>query len=149
MSHLPRDDSLTLTDRKQIDGICLAFEDEWLAGCRPVVEGYLRQVPVAQQPVLLKELLLLELDYRRSLHEVPHVDDYLARFPACAASVQAAFQDAFVARGAGAASAGEPDWSLPRAPHARSGRFCRGVSGVGRTAAAGRGGESPASVASG
>ncbi len=32
MSLLPRDDALALTDRKQIDEICLAFEDEWLAG---------------------------------------------------------------------------------------------------------------------
>lgn len=94
MSLLRRDDSLTLSDRKQIDGICLAFEDEWLAGRRPVVEVYLRQAQSAHQPALLQELLLLELDYRRSTQDEPHIADYLARFPTGAASVQAAFQEA-------------------------------------------------------
>jgi tRNA A-37 threonylcarbamoyl transferase component Bud32 len=94
MSLLPRDDALALIDRKQIDEICLAFEDEWLAGHRPVMEVYLRQVNSVNQPTLLKELLLLELDYRRSTHDVPQVDDYLTRFPACSASVQAAFHAA-------------------------------------------------------
>jgi len=94
MSLLRRDESLTLTDRQELDGICLAFEDEWLAGRRPVVEGYLRQVPPARRSALLKELLLLELDYRRSLHEEPCREDYVARFPDAVASVEAAFQEA-------------------------------------------------------
>ena len=44
MSLLPRDDSLALADRNQIDEICLAFEDEWLTGRRPVLEAYLRRI---------------------------------------------------------------------------------------------------------
>ncbi len=94
MSLLPRDDALTLDARRQIDALCLAFEDEWLAGRRPVVEAYLDRADSTLQPVLLKELLLLELDYRRSIGETPQLDDYLARFPVCEARVRAAFHRA-------------------------------------------------------
>lgn len=91
MSRLPRDDSLPLAERKRIDEICLAFEDEWLTGHRPVVEAYVRLADGAIGPVLLKELLLVDLDYRRSVREVPLPDDYLARFPEWSESVRAAF----------------------------------------------------------
>ncbi|MHB8969225.1 MAG: serine/threonine protein kinase [Pirellulaceae bacterium] len=94
MSLLPRDDSLAISDRKQIDKICLAYEDEWLAGRRPVLEAYLRLADAAQQSILLKELLLLELDYRRSIRDEPDLDDYLARFAPWTASVRAAFSEA-------------------------------------------------------
>jgi tRNA A-37 threonylcarbamoyl transferase component Bud32 len=80
-----------LAERKRIDEICLAFEDEWLTGHRPVVEAYVRLADASLRPVLLKELLLIDLDYRRSLREVPLPDDYQARFPEWSDSVCAAF----------------------------------------------------------
>ena len=95
MSLLQRDDSLSLADKQRIDRLCLQFEDEWLAGARPVLEPYLRQMPPPSRGVLLRELLLLELDYRRSLREHPRLDDYLARFPRSAAVIRAAFESAY------------------------------------------------------
>ena len=91
MSRLPRDGSLPLAERKRIDEICLAFEDEWLTGHRPVIEAYVRLADGTIGPVLLKELLLIDLDYRRSVREVPLPDDYMARFPEWSDSVRAAF----------------------------------------------------------
>ncbi|MHB8954101.1 MAG: serine/threonine protein kinase [Pirellulaceae bacterium] len=91
MSLLPRNDALALANRKEIDAICLAFEDEWLTGRRPVLEAYLRQVDGPHQSLLLQELLLLELDYRRSIRDELNLDDYLARFTPFQAAVRAAF----------------------------------------------------------
>jgi len=95
MSLLPRDDALALPDRRQIDEICLAFEDRWLAGQQPVMEAYVGQASAPLRPSLLKELLLVELDYRRSIRETPRVEDYVSRFPEWESSVRTAFQTAF------------------------------------------------------
>ena len=69
----------------------MRFEDEWLAGARPVLEPYLRQVLPPSRGVLLRELLLLELDYRRSLREPPRLDEYLTRFPRCGSGDSSGF----------------------------------------------------------
>ncbi len=95
MSLLPRDDSLPLADRERIDRLCLQFEDEWLAGGRPVLEPYARQIEMPAQGVLLYELLQMELEYRRGLGEQPQLDDYVPRFPRQAAEIRQAFHVAF------------------------------------------------------
>ncbi|MCU0960891.1 MAG: serine/threonine-protein kinase [Pirellulaceae bacterium] len=89
MSRLSRDTALTLAQHQHIDRVCLAFEDRWLAGEHPLLETHLQQVPAAAQSTALRELLLLELDYRRGVGERPEVADYLRRFPAHAAVVEA------------------------------------------------------------
>jgi hypothetical protein len=43
------------------------------------------------RPALLRELLLLELDYRRRRGETPDPVEYRARFPDCLADIEAAF----------------------------------------------------------
>ncbi|MBM4090316.1 MAG: DUF4384 domain-containing protein [Planctomycetes bacterium] len=91
MSLSPRGDSLSLADRKHIDAICLQFEDAWLAGQRPVLEQHLSQASAAAAPMLLHELLLLDLDYRRSLQEPAPIGDYQARFPQFAEVIRTAF----------------------------------------------------------
>ena len=106
MSLLPRDDSLAISDRKQIDKICLAFEDEWLTGRRPVLEAYLRRADAAHQSILLKELLLLELDYRRSIRDEPDLDDYLARFAPLDGQRAGSLQRVGLAAGSAAIPAG-------------------------------------------
>ena len=75
MSVAGRKDLLTIDDKKKIDQICTQFEEEWLAGRRPLIDAFLHQVHPAAQGVLLGELLLLELDYRRSLNEELSADD--------------------------------------------------------------------------
>lgn len=94
MSRAPRDDSLSIEDQQHIDRICLSFEDAWLAGQRPVMEQFLGHVPPTLRPALLGQLLLLELDYRRSLREDVRAEDYLARFPRMHDVVRESFHEA-------------------------------------------------------
>jgi DNA-binding beta-propeller fold protein YncE len=65
-----------------IDEVCDRFEGCWRAGERPVVEDYLGTVPAAATDELLRELLRLEIDYRRRRGEQPALGDYLPRWPA-------------------------------------------------------------------
>jgi hypothetical protein len=64
-----------------IDEVCDRFEARWRAGERPVVEDYLGAVPKAARGELLRELLRLEIDYRRRRGEQPALEDYLPRWP--------------------------------------------------------------------
>jgi tetratricopeptide (TPR) repeat protein/WD40 repeat protein len=60
---------------------CDGFEAAWKAGQRPRLEDHLAAVPEAERPALLRELVLLEVDYRRLAGEQPGADELLARFP--------------------------------------------------------------------
>jgi serine/threonine protein kinase/tetratricopeptide (TPR) repeat protein len=64
-----------------IDEVCDQFEGRWRAGEAPVVEDYLRSVPESARDDLLRELLRLEIDYRRRRGEQPALGDYLPRWP--------------------------------------------------------------------
>ncbi|MFW6171542.1 MAG: protein kinase domain-containing protein [Planctomycetota bacterium] len=94
MSVAWRDDSLPVDDKKKIDSICLRFEGDWLAGRRPLLEPYLTQLHAGAQAALFRELLLLELDYRRALREEPCADDYVQRFPRMGAVIRTVFESA-------------------------------------------------------
>jgi serine/threonine protein kinase/WD40 repeat protein len=61
---------------------CDRFEAAWKAGQRPRLENHLAAVPEPERPALLRELLLLEVDYRRLAGEHPQAEEFLARFPA-------------------------------------------------------------------
>lgn len=98
MSVAWRDDSLPIDDKQKIDSICLRFEGDWLAGRRPVIEPYLKQLHPVAQPALFRELLLLELDYRRALREELRADDYLRRFPRMEEVVRTVFQSVWSRR---------------------------------------------------
>jgi serine/threonine-protein kinase len=69
-----------------IDAACDRFEDAWLAAqaaaTRLLVEDFLEQVTEAERPLLLLELVLLDLSYRTRAGEPARPEDYLARFPA-------------------------------------------------------------------
>jgi serine/threonine-protein kinase len=60
---------------------CDRFEAAWKAGQRPRIEDHLAAVPEAERPALLRELILLEVDYRRLAREQPRPEEYLGRFP--------------------------------------------------------------------
>ncbi len=70
---------VTLTPRA--DQECDRFEAAWKAGTRPRLEDHLAAVPEVDRPGLLRELLMLEIDYRCLAGEHPGADEYLARFP--------------------------------------------------------------------
>ena len=72
--------TLPLEAKRRIDGVCLEFEAAWKEGKPQRIERFLGEVRGAERAHLLRELLLLDLDYRRREAEVPSLDEYQARF---------------------------------------------------------------------
>ena len=73
-SSLPRD--------KRIDRLCNRFEEAWLAGNRPKIDEFAGEAPRSESPELLRELLVVDLHYRRQLGEAPSLDEYRTAYPA-------------------------------------------------------------------
>ncbi len=65
----------------ELDGHCDAFEAAWRAGNRPAVEDAVTGLNDPLRAAVLRELVALDVFYRRQLGEVPLADEYLARFP--------------------------------------------------------------------
>ena len=82
--------ALSPSEARQVDQICDRFEAAWKAGPRPRPEDYLGGAAEPLRPALLRQLLLLDWDYRRRAGEAPRAADYLARFPGEAAVVEEA-----------------------------------------------------------
>jgi tetratricopeptide (TPR) repeat protein len=99
MNHapVPADDSWLRPRNRGVDRICDAFEKAWRqarsGGTAPRIEDYLDRVPEPDRPLLLYELLGLELDYRQQKGEEPTAAEYLPRFPAYTEQVAALFRD--------------------------------------------------------
>ena len=68
------------------------FQAEWQASRRPSLEAYLERLSGAGRSVLLRELLRLELDYRKQLGEAPPAADYLSPFAELSEVVSAVFE---------------------------------------------------------
>ena len=64
-----------------IDSACDRFEAEWRAGRRPRIEVHLDGTSGPEREALVRELLAIEVDWRRRLGERPGADEYGARFP--------------------------------------------------------------------
>jgi eukaryotic-like serine/threonine-protein kinase len=82
-------DSASPTGARQIDRVCDEFEAEWRTGQRPRIETYLSRATADQREGLLRELLALEVEYRRRGGERPNPSEYQARFPDHAATILA------------------------------------------------------------
>jgi tRNA A-37 threonylcarbamoyl transferase component Bud32 len=67
---------------RRLEQACDRFEAAWKAGERPRLEDHLAAVPEPERPALLRELIPLEVDYRRLAGEQPAAEEFLARFPA-------------------------------------------------------------------
>ncbi len=65
----------------RIDAICERYEGAWVGTTRPEIETYLGAVTEPERPALLRELLALDIELRRSGGERPTLGEYLARFP--------------------------------------------------------------------
>src|SRR5208282_2019452 len=80
--------SLSLSQVRRTDRVCDQFEAAWKArapgtpGRYPRIDAFLAEVPPAEWPDLLRELLILDLDYRRQLGENPTLEEYRAEYPA-------------------------------------------------------------------
>jgi serine/threonine-protein kinase len=88
----PRSLSVTLAGR--VDRACDRFEADWNAGQRPRIEAYLADAPETDRPLLLRELLLLELEFRQGDGERPIPGEYRARFPRDERLLNSAFEAA-------------------------------------------------------
>ena len=69
-----------LEPARRLDRACNHFEDAWKAG-RPRIEDHLGGWEEPEHSALLRELVLLDVDYRRRAGEACHAGDYLGRFP--------------------------------------------------------------------
>jgi len=76
----PRYEELTSEALRRIDAVCNRFEEDWRAGRRPIVEDYLVDTSESEQSVLLADLLVLDVEFRRQAGEVPRPEDYQHRF---------------------------------------------------------------------
>ena len=78
---LPNGDSLPLSALERIDRVCQESEVAWKAGDEPRIERLLGDARGQERALLLKEFLLLELEYRRRKSEAPAISQYQDRFP--------------------------------------------------------------------
>jgi serine/threonine protein kinase len=94
----------------RVDEVCDRFEVAWQAGQRPQIEDYLDAAPEPDRPLLLRELLAIELAYRRQQGETLALEEYRRRFPGHAELVADVYR---AAGGWVGPSAGEADSSCP------------------------------------
>ncbi len=71
--------SLPLPALERIDNRCLEFEAAWKAGQAPRIEDYLGDAQGVERGELLRQLLLLDLDYRRLQADPPTEEKYRGR----------------------------------------------------------------------
>jgi serine/threonine-protein kinase len=65
----------------QIDEVCDRFEAAWKAGQRPRIEDYVEESPAPARAALLREIIPLDIEYRKRQGETPTTEEYLDRFP--------------------------------------------------------------------
>ncbi len=75
--------SLPAEEWKQVDMACDRFEAAWRAGDRPELSSFWSAADVAEpaREALLRELLIIELEFRREAGEQAVAADYVGRFP--------------------------------------------------------------------
>ena len=76
----------------EVDQLCDAFERQWQAGERPVIESYLERADSRLRAELLRELVALEVAYRHRAGEEVSLAEYQQRFPEHAGPLQDAWQ---------------------------------------------------------
>lgn len=79
-------DAITASLLRRLDRVCDQFEAAWKkassTGQRPQIAQYLGDMPEPQRSALLRELITLDIDYRRQAGEQPQAEDYHDWFPA-------------------------------------------------------------------
>ena len=82
----PGPDGVTDSQLWRIDQICDGFENAWNSARRPRIEVFLDGTEGPGRQLLLRELMLLDVHYRRRQGESPRITDYQRRFPDVAES---------------------------------------------------------------
>jgi serine/threonine-protein kinase len=65
----------------RLDELCDRFEAAWKNGSAPALEDYVRELPAALAERGFRELLALDVAYRKKLGQTVQVEGYRARFP--------------------------------------------------------------------
>ncbi|RMF41585.1 MAG: serine/threonine protein kinase [Planctomycetota bacterium] len=79
---------------ERIDAVCTQFEASWQQGEPIAIESLLEgEFTPDERAVLLIELILLDVDYRRRAGESPAAESYIQRFPDFAESIQKALNE--------------------------------------------------------
>jgi serine/threonine protein kinase len=78
---------------ERIDQLCDRYESARLAGHQPRMDDYLREVPESERAVLFRELLKLDLHYRRQQKETPTEAEYCQPFPEYSNLIHAIFHE--------------------------------------------------------
>ena len=74
------DAELPLSLEYKVDDICSRFEAAWKTGSQPHVEDHVADLSDAEKPEVLRELILLDVFYRRQRGETCLPTDYQSRF---------------------------------------------------------------------
>lgn len=90
-----RQKRLPIAALQRIDDACAEFERLWRSDEPPSVESALTDVSdPLERDVLLTELVVLDIDYRRRRGESPDKQEYLDRFPNCSRAISDAVDEA-------------------------------------------------------
>ena len=89
-----RQKKLPIESLERIDDQCAKFEHQWQLNEPPTIESVLEEnVSDLEKDVLLAELVVLEIDYRRRRGDTPTKQEYLDRFPENAGAINDALAD--------------------------------------------------------
>jgi serine/threonine protein kinase/WD40 repeat protein/Tfp pilus assembly protein PilF len=81
MSEVSRFDEAALPQMRRIDAVCAQFEKAWKTGPRPRIDDYLGDLQEPERSLLVRELIALDIDYRRHAGEQPQARDYQTQWP--------------------------------------------------------------------
>ena len=89
-----RQKKLPIVALERIDELCADFERKWQSNEPPTIESILSgdDSPI-ERDVLLAELIVLEIDYRRRRGETPTKQEYLDRFPESSKAINDALNE--------------------------------------------------------
>ncbi len=86
-----RQKKLPIEALERIDNLCAEFERKWQTNEPPSIESVL--AGEVERDVLLAELIVLDVDYRRRRGETPTEQEYLDRFPEDAKAINDALKE--------------------------------------------------------
>jgi len=92
---------LPIAALERIDDLCADFERKWQSEKRPTIESAVSEdLPPNERDVLLAELVVLDIDYRRRRGESPAIQEYVDRFPENSKAINDAFNEGQKSTGA-------------------------------------------------
>jgi serine/threonine protein kinase len=82
-------------DPRPIDGICDEFEKLWKSGQKPRIRKFIEEASIDLREPLFRELLSIEVEYRRAAANPPSRTQYKSEFPEYGAIIDAVFDNSF------------------------------------------------------